>query len=128
MRYELFAGFVLTIFFGVLAMGVTKVAAHGCMVGGCHQGLAEVKYLHGPVAAEMAGANGCEMCHVSAGAKCGVGRGGIFTLKTRGLCVTCHGKGTSTKHSAKEIETKCLQCHAPHGSDSSRHLLRPAAR
>jgi hypothetical protein len=125
MRSELVFAFFLPFCVGIFSLGVTNVAAQGCMAGGCHPGLAGAKYLHGPVAAEMAGANGCEMCHLASGVKCAVGRGGIFKLKNTGLCVACHAKGAGTKHSAKETEAKCLRCHVPHGSDRSRHLLRP---
>ena len=124
MRSRLFFCLALTVFFVIFSVTVDEAIAKGCMNGGCHQGLTKVKYMHGPVAAEMAGANGCEMCHVSSGVKCSVGRGGSYNIKTKGLCVTCHAKGTGTRHSDKEIESKCLKCHYPHGSDISRHMLR----
>lgn len=111
--------------FSVAAGGA---AAAGCMAGGCHQGLTRFKYMHGPVAAELAGANGCAMCHEPAGAKCSVGRGGRYRLKGKGLCVACHAKGAGSQHSAKEIESKCLKCHHPHGSNVSQYLLRAAGK
>ena len=105
-----------------------KVAAKGCMNGGCHQELMDVKYMHGPVAAELAGVNACEMCHVPAGAKCSSKKGGSYKLKGKGLCATCHAKGTGTQHSDKQVESKCLKCHDPHGSDVSRHMLRASTK
>ena len=116
---------LLTLFFGAVSLANAGIVlAKGCMDGGCHQELTRVKYMHGPVAAELAGVNGCEMCHVPAGAKCSPGKGGKYQTKGKGLCVTCHVKGTGTQHSAKEIESKCLKCHDPHGSIVSRHMLR----
>jgi hypothetical protein len=106
------------------AATAAKVEAKGCMNGGCHQELIRVKYMHGPVAAEMAGVNACEMCHVPAGAKCSSSKGGSYKLKGKGLCATCHSAGTGTQHSDKAIASKCLKCHDPHGSDVSRHMLR----
>lgn len=99
-------------------------SAKGCMSGSCHQNLAKVKYMHGPIAAELAGAQGCVMCHKSAGASCTQKQGGKFRLKTNGLCLACHDKGTSTKHSQIQVESKCLDCHSPHGSELSPQLLR----
>ena len=124
MRCNLFVGWFLVAFIGIFTVTVAEAVAKGCMNGGCHQELTRVQFMHGPVAAEMAGVNGCEMCHVSAGAKCSVGRAGSYTIKGKGLCVTCHAKGAGTQHSAKEIEAKCLQCHDPHGSEISRYMLR----
>ena len=100
------------------------VPGQGCLSGNCHQALTKVKYMHGPVAAEMAGVKACEMCHVSAGAKCSSNKAGKFRLKSKALCSTCHVKGTGTQHSEKEIKAKCLKCHDPHGSDVSPHMLR----
>lgn len=124
MRGNLFSGFFVMVFIGIFTLTVAEAVAKGCLNGGCHQELVQVKYMHGPVAAEMAGVNGCEMCHAPVGAKCSVGRAGGYQIKIKGLCVTCHAKGTGTQHSAKEIEAKCLQCHDPHGSESSRYMLR----
>ena len=120
---------LLALFFGVVSIAAaSKVVAKGCMNGGCHQELIKVKYMHGPVAAELAGVNACEMCHVPAGAKCSSSKGGNYKIKSKGLCATCHVKGTGTQHSAKEIESKCLKCHDPHGSDVSRHMLRASLK
>ena len=124
MRFNLSFCFFLMTFGAILSVSVNEAVAQGCMDGGCHQELVKVKYMHGPVAAEMAGVNGCKMCHVPDGAKCSEGRAGSYRTKIKGLCATCHAKGTGTQHSNKEIESKCLQCHDPHGSDVSRHMLR----
>ena len=124
MRSGLFFCFALTVFFVISSVTVADVVAKGCMDGGCHQELTKVKYMHGPVAAEMAGVNGCKMCHLSSGAKCSASRAGSYKIKTKGLCVTCHAKGAGTQHSAKEIESKCLNCHNPHGSNVSPQMLR----
>ena len=99
-------------------------AAKGCMSGACHQLFAGVKYMHGPIAAELAGAQGCVMCHVPTGVNCTSKHGGKFSLKKKGLCLACHDKGTGTQHSQVQVESKCLECHAPHGSELSPQLLR----
>lgn len=99
-------------------------ALQGCLSGSCHQDLTKVRYLHGPLAAEMAGAKACVMCHQPAGAKCTAGKGGSFTLKSENLCQTCHDRGTGTQHSQSHVEAKCLLCHDPHGSEISPQMLR----
>lgn len=129
MRIRLFLCLALLVFLvSFAAVVVDDAVAKGCMAGGCHQQLTQVKYMHGPVAAEMAGVKGCEMCHVLSGRQCSASRGGSYKVKIKGLCVTCHDKGAGTQHSAKEIESKCLKCHGPHGSDKSRYMLRDRAR
>ncbi|HIJ78879.1 MAG: hypothetical protein OEY01_07400 [Desulfobulbaceae bacterium] len=100
------------------------VLAKGCLTGSCHQEFAGFKHLHGPIAAELAGAQGCIMCHQPAGVDCTVQHGGKFNLTKEGLCLACHDKVTSTEHTKVQAEAKCLECHSPHGSDFSPHLLR----
>lgn len=124
MRDNVSFGLALLTFLAILLVNITEAVARGCMDGGCHQELVKVKYMHGPVAAEMAGVNGCEMCHIPSGVKCSANSAGSYILKSKGLCVTCHAQGVGTQHSAAEIENKCLQCHAPHGSTFSRYMLR----
>lgn len=127
MRNSVRVGFMLLVSLAIMVATVATAVAKGCMAGGCHQELAQVKYMHGPVAAEMAGVSGCVMCHLPGGEKCAVQRAGSYTIKSKGLCVTCHVKGAGTQHSVAEIEAKCLQCHDPHGSDLSRYMLRAGA-
>lgn len=90
-----------------------------CIEGGCHQEKMSLKYLHGPVAAEEVMAGGCASCHASAGRGCTSSRGGSykFSLEGSALCTMCHEAGTGTQHSQDEDE--CLECHNPHGSDTS---------
>lgn len=107
--------------------GVGLAMAQNCLSGSCHQNLTKFKYLHGPVAAEMAGHRGCAMCHLPRGPACTATKGGTFKLKSVRLCLTCHDKGTSTEHSQAHIESKCLFCHNPHGSDISPRMLRAKA-
>jgi len=128
MRFWLFFCLALVAFFVSIDGVETEAATMGCMNGTCHQELAEIKYMHGPVAAEMAGANGCKMCHVPAGVNCSAVNGGQFKVKVKGLCIACHAKGTGSQHSAKEIESKCLICHGPHGSDTNRYMLRNSSK
>lgn len=86
--------------------------------------MTKITYMHGPVAAEMAGAKACIMCHVPAGTACSATAKGIFKLKGKDICQGCHAKGNGTQHSQAEVESKCLKCHAPHGSETSRQFLR----
>ena len=118
--------FRIALFLPVLFYSFSSDAqAKGCMAGGCHQKLTNVKYMHGPVAAEMAGVKACEICHVPVRSKCSSKKAGKFKLKSKGLCLTCHVKGTGSQHSSGAIAAKCLKCHSPHGSDSSSQMLRP---
>ncbi len=106
------------------AMVPGGAAAKTCIAGGCHKALVSPKFLHGPVAAEEAGAVGCASCHVPAGAACAPGKAGKFQLKTKHdrLCLLCHERGTATQHT--KTRGNCLSCHTPHGSEQSPSLLR----
>lgn len=101
-----------------------QVVAAGCLTGNCHQDLAITKYVHGPVAAELAGGMGCVACHVPAGSKCSNGKAGSFKPMTTSLkmCQLCHSRGTGSNHTAEKID--CLKCHDPHGSNSGPELKR----
>ena len=105
--------------------GAGPARAQNCLSGSCHQNLTKARYLHGPVAAEMAGHKACVVCHMPRGTACTASKGGVFKLKTGKLCLTCHDKGTSTEHSQAHTDSRCLFCHDPHGSDLSPNLLRP---
>jgi hypothetical protein len=116
---------VATCLLGLLApSGQVEAAASVCLNGSCHQTLTKSKYLHGPVAAELAGAKACVMCHLPAGPACTATAKGVFKLKGKEICQACHTKGNGSQHSQSEIESKCLKCHAPHGSETSRQFLR----
>ncbi|MBU0674269.1 MAG: hypothetical protein KJ950_06470 [Proteobacteria bacterium] len=106
----------------------SALAGTNCLSNGCHAKLTATKYLHGPVAAEMADVKACEMCHQPTGPACTKVKGGTFTLKSKGMCTLCHDKGTGTQHSKKQVEGKCLTCHDPHGSDVSPHMLRASRK
>lgn len=117
--------FVVALMLGLAGpVGQGEAASQGCLSGACHQGLSKFKYLHGPVAAELAGAKACVMCHLPAGPACTTNAKGVFKLKGKDICQSCHTKGTGTQHSQSEVESKCLKCHAPHGSETSRQFLR----
>ncbi len=116
---------VATFLVGLLGLvGRGEAASPGCLNGTCHQALSKFKYLHGPVAAELAGGKACTMCHLFAGPACTATSKGSFILKGKDICLSCHTKGNGTQHSRAEVESKCLKCHAPHGSDTSRQFLR----
>ena len=101
-----------------------QVVATGCLTGGCHQKLASTKYIHGPVAAELAGGRGCIACHVPAGKKCAGNKGGSFKPMATSIkmCQLCHSWETGTQHTSKKVD--CLKCHNPHGSDTDPELKR----
>lgn len=113
------------IFMGtLLLLNPAAAKAKGCLNGGCHQELTQIQYMHGPVAAEMAGADGCVMCHLPSGPSCTASKAGTFSLKEKDICLICHEKGVGTQHTESEVESKCLTCHLPHGSDISPQMLR----
>lgn len=124
MFVRLLVATIVVALFGLAGRG--EAAGPGCLNGNCHQGLTKTKYLHGPVAAELAGGKACVMCHLPAGPACTATTKGSFKLKGKEICQACHTKGTGTQHSQAEVESKCLKCHAPHGSDFSPHFLRGA--
>lgn len=97
--------------------------ADSCIDGNCHKDIISTKFVHGPVAAEETGFQGCESCHVPTGAECGT-VGGKFKLRAekKNLCTMCHEMGTSTDHTNRE--GKCLSCHNPHGSEKGPTLMR----
>jgi len=128
MRINLSLYLVITFCILVTDGKIGEASAQGCLVGGCHSRLTAIRYMHGPVAAEMAGVNGCTMCHIPNGPSCTNRKGGVFVVKRKGLCVTCHDKGTGSQHSDKEIEPKCLNCHNPHGSEASPYMLRASRK
>ena len=114
-------------FAGVAALvSVTTLAgaADTCISGGCHKSIVSLTFLHGPVAAEETGGEGCESCHVPSGAPCTATKAGKYVFKTKEerLCLLCHERGTGTKHT--EARTKCLSCHSPHGSKSGDKMMR----
>ena len=114
---------------GIVTLSLaTESFAKGCMSGACHQQFAQLRYMHGPVAAEMAGAEGCVMCHLPDGPACSAEKSGKFKLKTKDICFACHGKGTGTQHTQSHIEDKCLGCHSPHGSDDSPEMVRAGVK
>ncbi|MDH4322123.1 MAG: hypothetical protein OEV73_11585 [Desulfobulbaceae bacterium] len=102
----------------------TPALSRTCLNGKCHQALTTARHLHGPIAAEMAGAKGCIACHLANGPACTKKRAGKFVLakQEKELCKLCHGKGTATVHT--DTQTECLRCHDPHGSDKGPNLLR----
>ena len=55
----------------------SQIVAAGCLTDQCHQNLAATKYIHGPVAAELAGGMGCVACHVPAGKNAPPAKGAV---------------------------------------------------
>ena len=95
-----------------------------CIAGDCHATIIAPKYLHGPVAAEEAGVDGCVSCHIPIGAKCTASKAGKYKFKTKKerLCLVCHDRGTGTQHT--RAGSRCLSCHSPHGSETSPNMMR----
>jgi putative hemolysin len=108
----------------ILLPGMAGAGGDTCLTGGCHQALNEKKYIHGPVAAEQAGAAGCTACHVPAGRECSPDAAGVFEppAPAETMCQNCHTVGNETQHTTEERD--CLRCHDPHGSDSSPVFVR----
>ncbi len=98
--------------------------AGACLDHGCHHSLTTRRYLHGPVAAEMAGAKGCIACHHPTSVACTPTKAGTFDSPAQGMCKLCHAHETDTEHT--KTYGHCLDCHAPHGSQTSPYLLRTA--
>ncbi|MDH5298206.1 MAG: hypothetical protein OEV91_04235 [Desulfobulbaceae bacterium] len=98
--------------------------AASCLDNGCHQALAARRYLHGPVAAELAGTTGCVTCHQPNGGPCTPTRPGQFSLDKKGMCLLCHEKATGSPHT--DTQSNCLDCHDPHGSETSPFMVRKA--
>ena len=113
---------------GLLAPGpavlVDSAWAGTCVDAGCHSSIMSAKYVHGPVAVESSGMQGCRLCHVSAGEPCTKTQGGKFSFQHSNdiLCSTCHSKGTGSQHTG--AEGKCVSCHNPHSSDVSDRFLK----
>lgn len=101
-----------------------KSSTATCLSGKCHTDITATKYLHGPVAAEKAGVNGCIACHVPAGKNCTQEKKGVFKPLPSPIemCQICHARGTGTQHSNQKVN--CLKCHDPHGSDKNAELNR----
>lgn len=98
--------------------------AGSCVESGCHSKIMSAKYVHGPVAVESSGMQGCQLCHVPAGEACTKTKGGTFTFQHSKdiLCSTCHSAGTGSQHTG--AEGKCVSCHNPHSSDVSDRFLK----
>ena len=108
-----------------LAVAAALPALAGtCIAGTCHESIVSQKFLHGPVAAEEAGVEGCVTCHIPAGAKCSKTKAGTYKFKTKPerLCLMCHERGTGTQHT--RAGSRCLSCHSPHGAEGSTNLMR----
>lgn len=108
----------------LLVAAASPAAAGTCIAGKCHGSIVSAKFLHGPVAAEEAGVDGCVSCHVPAGAGCSAAKAGRYKFKTKKdrLCIMCHERGTGTQHT--RAGSRCLSCHSPHGSESGNTLMR----
>lgn len=116
--------FSVVVVAGSLFAGAGAAQAGSCIGGGCHGRMISAKFLHGPVAAEQAGVEGCVSCHQPAGTACTAQKAGAFKFKTDKdrLCLLCHERGTGSQHT--RTRGQCLSCHLPHGSEQSAVLLK----
>ncbi len=107
-----------------LALAATTALAASCVDNGCHQTQMSYKYLHGPLAAEEAGMDGCNMCHVPEGAPCTASRSGSYKMaySRDALCISCHEKSESPSHVGRV--KGCIKCHSSHGSNKDSMMLR----
>ena len=107
-----------------LVLAAIPAVAGTCISGNCHETIVSPKFLHGPVAAEEAGVDGCVSCHVPSGAACTASKAGKYSFKTKKdrLCLLCHERGTGTQHT--RASSRCLSCHSPHGSENSPNMMR----
>jgi len=108
----------------IILLMASSVSAGTCLNNNCHQSLTTPKHLHGPIAAEMAGADGCMTCHQPSGKPCTTETAGkfMFTKEDKEMCLLCHGRDVATEHTKKE--KTCLRCHDPHGSEDNYNFLR----
>ncbi|PLX40912.1 MAG: hypothetical protein C0609_11660 [Deltaproteobacteria bacterium] len=106
------------------ALAVGVASADNCLDGGCHADEVNYKYLHGPLAAEELGMEGCTSCHKPVGNACSADKRGDFEFAAaeKELCSICHGRSTATDH--LQQHDNCLDCHSPHGSDDSSSMQR----
>ena len=120
----MFGRFFFSLYFCAFLLAPASSWAATCVDGGCHSSLTKTRYVHGPVAAEALGVKGCVMCHVPDGKACADGRAGHFkpTRPSVQMCQTCHARGHGSQHTAKDID--CLNCHDPHGSETSPQFNR----
>jgi hypothetical protein len=123
MRVRKFFGIGVATFGIALGMAGSSWAG-SCVDKGCHAPLIAHKYLHGPLAAESVGGQGCASCHIAAGAPCSGAKGGVFKLVDAkdAICTLCHEASESPNHVGRK--TGCLTCHDPHGGDDSAVMLR----
>ncbi len=89
-----------------------------CTAGGCHAGVLDYKFLHGP-----ASVRACEVCHEYRDAAAHT-----FAMPNQGaeLCAFCHIGKTGTESVVVHepvAKGQCLACHNPHGG-ASRQLFR----
>ena len=119
-----FVAAALTVSACFLVITAAPAAADTCVAGSCHSTLIAPKYLHGPVAAEEAGVDGCVSCHLPSGTACSAAVAGKYKFKTKKdrLCLLCHERGTGTQHT--KAGSRCLSCHSPHGSETSQNMMR----
>lgn len=93
-----------------------------CITSECHATMKEVKYVHGPVAADE-----CIICHGESPQHADNPKKHKFAeiSNIQAKCFECHDPFPQKKltHSPVE-EGECLACHSPHGSQFKFQLLK----
>lgn len=102
----------------------TYPTSPACVTADCHAAVKSLKNSHYPAQTER-----CSACHTQISQKHPDAGTADFKLAATGaaLCNACHPKLQGKKYSHEPAATgECLECHAPHGSDSPFFLTMEA--
>ncbi|HDZ84405.1 MAG TPA: hypothetical protein ENH45_04215, partial [Nitrospirae bacterium] len=85
-----------------------------CITSKCHATMKEVKYVHGPVAADE-----CIVCHGESPKHAANPKKNKFAKidNVQSKCFECHDPFPKKKFTHTPVEEgECIACHSPHGS------------
>ncbi len=90
----------------------------GCLASGCHQQLAENRWVHGPTAVQA-----CSYCHDEVGQTVDEHRF-ESAVASRDLCLRCHPSELADEFIHEPYgSANCVGCHDPHGGSHKNFLL-----